>query len=84
MDDRVNTNTSNSSSPVTHTIAGEIEKVLYSSDDASYCVVRFLDEDGNQVCARGALGGIAPGQHVVFTGRWETHKEYGRQLKVEN
>lgn len=84
MDDRVNTNSASASSPVAHTIAGEIEKVLYSSEDASYCVVRFLDEDGNQVCARGALGGIAPGQHVVFTGRWETHKEYGRQLKVEN
>lgn len=83
MSDRMNSS-GNTISTVAHTIAGEVEKILYTSEDASYCVVRFLDEDGNQVCARGDLGGVAPGQHVVFTGRWENHKEYGRQLKVEN
>ena len=67
----------------THTIAGEVDRILFTSEDASYCVVRFHDEDGNPVCARGPLGGVAPGQHVVFSGKWENHKEYGRQLRVE-
>lgn len=67
-----------------HTVSGEVDKILYVNEDASFCVVLFHDEDGESLCAAGPIGNVAPGQHAVFTGRWEMHREYGRRLKVRS
>ena len=65
-----------------HTVSGEVDKILFSSEDASWRVVRLHDAEGNPAVAAGDLPGVMPGQHAVFTGTWENHKEYGRRLKV--
>lgn len=67
-----------------HTVTGEVEKVLYANEDSSFLIVRILDSDGNTVTAAGPLGGMAPGQHVSLTGKWEIRKEYGKRLKVSS
>ncbi len=71
-----------SSPALEHTVSGDVDKILFCSGDTGYCVIRFHDDEGNPVCATGPLANVRPGQHAVFVGHWEMHREYGRQLKV--
>lgn len=65
-----------------HTLRGEIEKILFESDDSSYSVIRMRDAQGNAHTVFGPVTGAYPGQGIEVTGRWEMHKEHGRQLRA--
>ncbi len=64
------------------TLRGEIEKVIYENDDSSYTVLLVRDNSGACHIVVGALPGVSAGQGIEATGRWEIHKEYGRQFRV--
>ncbi|HBJ95247.1 MAG TPA: hypothetical protein DDZ11_01820, partial [Lentisphaeria bacterium] len=62
------------------TLRGEVEKVLYENEETSYTVVIIRDALGELHNAVGTLPGVSAGQGIEAVGRWEVHKEYGRQF----
>lgn len=69
-------------STLEYTISGEVLRIVYANDDGSYHVIRLLDSNGKEQTLVGALQGIMEGQDIEATGRWELHKEHGRQFRV--
>ena len=66
------------------TLRGEVEKVIYQSDDDSFSILNLKDPQGNLHCVCGAVSGAYAGQGIEVTGKWEFHKEHGRRLKVSS
>lgn len=65
-----------------HTLCGEVEKVLFQSDDESYCVFIVRDAQGTVHTVVGPVPGVCAGQGIEVSGSWETHKDHGRQLRA--
>lgn len=67
-----------------HALSGEVERVVYESEDGAYCVFRLRDPQGNLHTAVGTVPGVAAGQTVELTGKWEMNKEHGRQFRLDS
>ncbi|MBR2364861.1 MAG: ATP-dependent RecD-like DNA helicase [Lentisphaeria bacterium] len=65
-----------------HILQGDVEKVIYESSDGTFAIMYLRDLQGERHCICGPLGGLHEGQSLSVKGKWETHKEYGRRLKV--
>ncbi len=66
------------------TVSGEVIQVLFSSDDQQYAVLRFVDAKGDESTLCGPLGHIREGQEIEAKGKWENHRQYGRQFRVSD
>jgi len=64
-------------------LKAQVKRIVYSNDDGSYCVLR-LDWNGKEVTAVGALASLQPGQDIEAEGKWISHKEHGKQFKVDS
>lgn len=64
----------------TATVTGTISYVLWA--DKGFAIVRVRTDEGKTVTAKGTLGTVATGQHIVLHGEWVTDPRYGEQLKV--
>lgn len=73
---------SDSGSIATHSIRGEVKKVVFTSDDGTYAVIRLTDSEDNEHTLVGPLAGVYEGQGIEATGNWENHKEHGKQFRV--
>lgn len=73
-----------STSLTSHLLLGEISKVVYESERDNYKVIRVTDDRGGKHTAVGLFFGAFAGQGIEIRGRWETHKEHGRQLRAES
>lgn len=65
-----------------YTIRGEVEKVLYEREDGSYSVIVVKDAASERHTVVGTMPGIAVGQGIKAEGKWEQHKEFGKQFRV--
>jgi len=66
-------------------IEGTVERVVYTSPETGYGVVRLREKDQMRlVTAVGNLGAIGPGETVQMRGQWISDKRYGRQFRVES
>ena len=65
-----------------HKLRGEVLRVVYTSDDGQYVVLRLIDDDYREHTLVGPLGGLLEGQDIEARGRWESHPQHGRQLRV--
>ncbi len=63
-------------------LEGELREISYRTDDNRFAVAEVLDEGGRRHTAVGPLGHLAPGAHVILTGRWSEHPRYGKRFKV--
>jgi exodeoxyribonuclease V alpha subunit len=66
------------------TLRGEISRVVFESDDGAYCIIKVIDAQGVENTVTGSISGAYSGHHIEVSGHWETHKEYGRQLKASS
>ncbi|QSH41688.1 ATP-dependent RecD-like DNA helicase [Lentisphaerota bacterium ZTH] len=66
-----------------HTVRGEIARVVYANDEGTYSVLRVRDSNGQEHVVVGNISGAFEGQNLEATGKYETHREFGRQLRVE-
>ncbi|MBN2452344.1 MAG: ATP-dependent RecD-like DNA helicase [Lentisphaeria bacterium] len=64
------------------TVRGEVLRVVFASGDGQWVVLRLLDEQQREVTLVGPMTGVLEGQDIEATGRWETHRDHGRQLRV--
>lgn len=69
-------------SALEHTVRGEVLRVLFSSADGQYVVLKLLENGCQERTLVGPLMGLMEGQEIEAVGRWETHKDHGRQLRV--
>ena len=71
-----------SKSLAAHSLRGEVEKVLYEREDGSYSVIVVKDAAAERHTVVGTMPGIAVGQGIKAEGKWEQHKEFGKQFRV--
>ncbi|OVE80730.1 hypothetical protein BVY04_05160 [bacterium M21] len=65
------------------TLEGAVIGIVYSSPDGQYMVLRVVNhKSGDVVTMIGALTGMGEGQEFQAVGKWEKHKEFGRQFRV--
>jgi exodeoxyribonuclease V alpha subunit len=65
-------------------VRGEVLRLVFVSSDGEYAVVRLLDSQNAELTLVGALGDLLEGQDVEARGVWESHKEHGRQFRVNS
>lgn len=65
-----------------HALQGDVEKLIYEAPEGSFSILYIRDLQGERHCICGPIGGVHEGQSLSVKGKWETHKEYGRRLKV--
>jgi exodeoxyribonuclease V alpha subunit len=65
-----------------HTLRGEITRVVFTSEDSGYSVIRMVTVAGAEQTVVGVLPGAYEGQGVEVTGVWEKHREHGLQLRT--
>ena len=63
-------------------VEGIINSIVFTNAENGYTVLRLDTVDG-MVTAAGSLPGVSPGEHIVMTGSWSTHPQYGEQFKTE-
>ncbi len=66
----------------TETIRGEVDSIIFKSDDGEFCVVMMIcgDELINVV---GPLGNVEEGEELECTGFYTTHRNFGEQFRCQ-
>ena len=70
--------------PLDYTISGEVLRIVFTSGDTGYSVIRLRDGEGKDNVVVGFMPNILEGQEIEAKGRWELHPEHGRQFKVSS
>ncbi len=66
------------------TLEGVIERITFHAEDTGYTVARVKPNDSFVLATVvGSMGNPTVGESVRLTGRWSSHKEFGRQFTVE-
>ena len=68
------------------TVAGSVEKILYTNEENHYTVAQLLPEGRGRVepvIIVGNLAALNLGETVRAQGRWVNHKQFGRQFAVD-
>lgn len=63
-------------------LKGTVEDVSFYNDSTGFCVAEINTGDEG-VTVVGAVGELAVGTDVEFTGKWDMHPSFGRQFKAE-
>ena len=66
------------------TLAGTVERLVYSGGDGGFTVARLkLDRDGEVVTVVGSLVGVPAGAALRVTGHFEQSPRFGAQFRIE-
>ncbi len=65
-------------------LEGTIHSVIFTNEENSYTVLRLLTASGEVVTVVGYLPCAAPGERLVLSGHWETHREHGQQFSAQS
>ncbi len=71
-------------STVEHSLRGDISRLVFTSEDRDYSVIRIKGADGVEHTAVGPFSGAFEGQSVEMSGVWEKHKDFGRQFRARS
>ncbi len=63
-------------------ISGEIVRVVFVSEDETYSVIRIKSQKGRIHTVVGSFSGAFEGQGIVVKGKWEDHKDHGKQFRA--
>lgn len=65
------------------TIIGVVKKVLFSSPDSGYTVLK-IESKNEIITATGNTPNLNPGQDVILSGQWNIHPKFGKQFNIES
>ncbi|MBT5829553.1 MAG: ATP-dependent RecD-like DNA helicase [Candidatus Latescibacteria bacterium] len=68
-------------------LRGIVDRITFQNEENGYTIARLQVEGqrgGEPVTIVGETLSMNPGESVVLDGEWTTHKQYGRQFKIEN
>lgn len=68
-------------------LKGIVERVVFHAQDSGYTVLEIKPEGAKsdldeRITAVGNLPDIKEGDEYLFTGKWRTHRKYGKQFQV--
>lgn len=66
------------------TVRGYIHRVVYENATSGYAVLRVHSSNYGECTFVGPLTGAHEGEEIEADGRWERHKEHGKQFKVDS
>ncbi len=64
-------------------LQGQIETIIYYNEINSYTIARMITEEVGDITIVGFLPFINIGDSITVYGEYVTHKDYGKQFKVE-
>ena len=70
--------------PVDYTVSGEVMRIVYSKPEDGYSVIRLRDHEKHELTLVGVMPNVMEGQEIEAVGRWEMHREHGRQFRVSS
>jgi exodeoxyribonuclease V alpha subunit len=62
--------------------SGAITSLVYHDPAGGFTIAELTPEEGAPVTIVGVIPGAVVGENLRVRGQWETHKTYGKQLKV--
>ncbi len=66
------------------TLTGTLERIVYVNEENHYTVAHLQPENRREpVTVVGNLAAVQCGEVLKLSGRWTTHKQFGRQFQVE-
>lgn len=66
-------------------ISGTVERITFFNEEKRYCVAKARCEgERDLVTIVGTFASINVGEFLEMSGRWDNHREYGKQFKVES
>ena len=68
----------------TENIIGQIESVIFRSDETGYAVLRVDIGEENDITVVGCIPYAAPGETISAIGSWSNHATHGLQFKAES
>lgn len=63
-------------------LTGSVENVVFSNRDTGFTVLD-LSVGEDLICVVGSLFDVEPGEELLLTGYYDTHKTYGMQFKAQ-
>lgn len=64
-------------------LSGVLERLVFQNEETAFCIGELRAEKSREVVSiKGLLPGVECGETLELTGRWEIHREYGRQFVV--
>ena len=64
-------------------IEGVVSSIVFTNAENGYTILRLDTVDGS-VTAAGSIPGVSQGEHLIISGAWITHPQYGEQFKCES
>jgi len=75
--------TGSGSSSEREPLAGLVERITFHNPDSGFCILRVRVRGHHElVTVLGAAPSIAAGEHLQASGRWEIHRDHGRQFRA--
>ena len=65
------------------TCEGTVHSIIFQNAENGYTVLRLLTDEGEVITVVGCIPCVAPGEHLVASGVWESHPQHGEQLRVQ-
>lgn len=65
-------------------IEGTIERITFHNEGSGFTVARLKEDSGRIHTVVGEVPQVAVGETMRVSGEWETHPDYGPQLKVSS
>ena len=66
-------------------LCGTVERIIYTSPDGTFCVLRMREKDsGKQVTVTGSMGVPSQGESIIVRGCWTRHPRFGVQFKGQS
>ncbi|MEZ7892581.1 MAG: ATP-dependent RecD-like DNA helicase [Candidatus Wallbacteria bacterium] len=66
-------------------ISGTIERITYYNPEHNYCIAKARCENEKElITIVGTFASINVGEYLELNGEWITHKDFGRQFKVNS
>ncbi len=66
------------------TLEGEVRKILFTSDDGTFSVLRLRSGPGTEHAVVGPLIGVREKERIRVSGRFATDRKWGRQFKADS
>lgn len=65
-------------------LEGVIDSLIYESEDGTFKIAQFLDENKTLCTITGNLISVQKGDNIRISGYWTIHSIYGKQFKVSS
>jgi exodeoxyribonuclease V alpha subunit len=64
-------------------LEGSLDSVTFHSEENGFTIARLQTFEKEQVTVIGTFANPIPGEVMQIWGKWETHRQYGRQFRIE-